>query len=137
MNFEQTINEEMKNAMKSGDKLRLETMRSIRAAILEFKTSGIDREMNDDDGIKMLQHAAKQRKDAADMFKQAGRNDLYDKEMSELSILNEFLPKKLSEEEIIKVIDGIIAESGAKRYERFRQSDGTFYESIGRKSRRL
>lgn len=114
MNFEQKISEEMKNAMKSGNKLRLETMRSIRAAILEFKTSGINREMNDDDAMKILQSGAKKRKESADIYKQAGRMDLYEKESAELAILEEFLPKQMAADDIEKIVDGIIAETGAQ-----------------------
>ena len=114
MNFEQTINEEMKAAMKSGDKLRLETIRSIRAGILEFQKSGIDREMNEQDAQKILLSGAKKRKDAIEMYSQANRKDLADKEAAELKIIEEFLPKQMTEDEITEFVTNFIAEVGAE-----------------------
>lgn len=114
MTFEQRINEEMKSAMKSGDKLRLDTIRSIRAGILEFQKSGIDREMNDDDGQKILLSAAKKRKDAIEMYTVANRKDLADKEALELKIIEEFLPKQMEEAEIRSFIKDFIKKVGAE-----------------------
>ncbi len=114
MNFEQKINEEMKAAMKSGDKLRLETIRSIRAGILEFQKSGIDREMNEQDAQKILLSGAKKRKDAIEMYSQANRKDLADKEAAELKIIEEFLPKQMTEDEITEFVTNFIAEVGAE-----------------------
>ncbi len=113
MNLEQTITEQMKAAMKSGDKLRLETVRSIRAAILEFNTSGIGRPMNDDDEVKLLQKLAKKRKDAMDIFRANGRNEAADKEQAELAILEEFLPVMLNEAEVKTIVERVIADTGA------------------------
>ncbi len=103
----------MKAAMKSGDKLRLETVRSIRAAILEFNTSGVGRPMNDDDEVKLLQKLAKKRKDAMEIFRANGRNEAADKEQAELAILEEFLPTMLDEAEIKTVVERVIADTGA------------------------
>lgn len=114
MEFEQKINEEMKAAMKSGDKLRLETIRSIRAGILSFKTSGADHEMNEDDAQKILLSEAKKRKDAIEMYKQGGRTDLSDKESAELKIIEEFLPKQMSDDEIREFVSKLVAEIGAE-----------------------
>ncbi len=113
MALEQKVSEEMKAAMKSGEKLRLETMRSIRAAILEFKTSGVNRDMEEADEQKILIAAAKRRKDAMEMYKQAGRDDLHDKEAAELKIIEEFLPKQMTEKEIIEFVAKLIADTGA------------------------
>ncbi len=113
MNLEQTITEQMKAAMKSGDKLRLETVRSIRAAILEFNTSGVGRPMNEEDEVKLLQKLAKKRKDAMEIFRANGRDEAADKEQAELAILEEFLPKMLDEPEIKAIVERIIADTGA------------------------
>jgi len=113
MNLEQTITEQMKAAMKSGDKLRLETVRSIRAAILEFNTSGVGRPMNDDDEVKLLQKLAKKRKDAMEIFRANGRDEAADKEQAELAILEEFLPTMLNEAEITSIVQRVIADTGA------------------------
>jgi len=112
MTFEEKINEELKNATKSGDKLRLETIRSIRAAIIEFKKSGIGRDMNSDDELKILSNQAKKRKDAIEMYQKGGRQDLVDNETAELSIIEEFLPKQLNDEEILNICKKIISDAG-------------------------
>lgn len=111
MSLETIINEQMKAAMKSGDKLRLETIRSIRAVIIEFSKSGIGKEMTPDEEINILNSLAKKRKDAIEMYANAGRNDLKEKEEAELKIIMEFLPKQLSEDEIRDLIHQIISES--------------------------
>lgn len=113
MNLEQIITDQMKAAMKSGDKLRLETVRSVRAAILEFNTSGVGRTMNDDDEVKLLQKLAKKRKDAMDIFRANGRDEAADKEQAELAILEEFLPTMLDEKDVQEVVKRVISESGA------------------------
>lgn len=112
MSLESRINDEMKTAMKNGDKLRLETLRSIRASIIEFAKSGAGREMNADDEINLLNSIAKKRKDAIEMYKNAGRNELMDKEQAELQIIMEFLPKQLTMDELLEVIKTIIHENG-------------------------
>jgi uncharacterized protein YqeY len=113
MGLEQKINEELKNAIKSGDKVRLETIRSIRAAIIEFNKSGAGREMNSDDELKILQSAAKKRKDAIALYEQGNRQELADKEKQELTIIEEFLPKQIPDDEIKEVIRKVIADVGA------------------------
>ena len=113
MNFEEKINNELKAAIKSGDKLRMETIRSLRAAIIEFNKSGVNRELNSDDELKILQNAAKKRKDAIELYEKGNRQDLADKERSELLIINELLPEQMSAEAIKLVIKKIIADTGA------------------------
>ena len=76
MNLKEKINQDLKEAMKSGDKLKLETIRSIRALILEFEKSGAGREINQDDEVKMLSTAVKKRKDSIEQFRNAGREEL-------------------------------------------------------------
>lgn len=107
------INEQIKTAMKAGDKVRLETLRSIRAGILEFEKSGIDRAMTDDDAFKIINSAAKKRKDAIEQFDAAGRMEAAAKEREELAIIMEFLPAQMSEDEVRAAVAGIIAELGA------------------------
>lgn len=103
----------MKAAMKSGDKLRLGAVRSIRAAILEFKKSGSGKELNEAEVIKLLNSQAKKRRDAIEMYKQAGREDSLKIEEAELAIIQEFLPKQLSREELEALVGEVIAEVGA------------------------
>jgi uncharacterized protein YqeY len=119
MSLKDKINEDLKTAMKSGDKLRLETVRSIRALILEFEKSGADHELNADDELKMLTTAAKKRKDSIEQYRNAKREDLASKEESELKILQEYLPKELTEEEVKEEIKKVAESIGAKSKEDF------------------
>lgn len=108
------ITEQMKAAMKSGDKLRLETIRSIRALILEFEKSGVGRAMTEEDEQKLLISAAKKRKDSVEQYRAANREDLASKEEAELAIIQEFLPKQMDESEVEAVVKTIIEQVGAK-----------------------
>ncbi|MBL7992502.1 MAG: GatB/YqeY domain-containing protein [Candidatus Kapabacteria bacterium] len=108
------ITEQMKAAMKSGDKLRLETIRSIRALILEFEKSGVGRTMTEEDEQKLLISAAKKRKDSIEQYRAANREDLASKEEAELAIIQEFLPKQMDESEVETVVKTIIEQVGAK-----------------------
>ncbi|MBM4174652.1 MAG: GatB/YqeY domain-containing protein [Ignavibacteria bacterium] len=112
--LKESISLQIKEAMKSGDKLRLETLRSIRASIIEFEKSGVDREMTTDDEISILTSLVKKRKDAAEQYSKAGRNDLSEKETKELEIIQTFLPKQLSREEIEEIINKLITLVNAK-----------------------
>ena len=113
MSLEIKINDELKAATKAGDKVRMETLRSIRAGILEFQKSGAEREMGEQDELKILQNGAKKRRDAIDMYLQASRPELADKEKAELAIIEEFLPKQLSQADVEAAIKRIITETGA------------------------
>jgi uncharacterized protein YqeY len=119
MPLKDKINEDLKSAMKSGDKLKLETIRSIRALILEFEKSGSGKVLTPDEEIKMLSTAAKKRKDSIEQFRNAGRIDLAEKEEKELSILMSYLPKQLSEEEIMEEIKKIAGSIDAQKKEDF------------------
>ena len=114
MNLKDKINDELKSAMKSGDKIRLETIRSIRALILEFEKSGSNKELTEEDEIRMLNTAVKKRKEASEQFRNAGRIELAEKEEQELSILMEFLPKQLTEDELIDYVKNLAIELNAK-----------------------
>lgn len=115
MSLTTDINEQIKTAMKAGDKIRLETLRSIRAGILDFEKSGIDREMTDDDAFTIINSAAKKRKDAIEQFDAAGRTEAADKERQELAIIMEFLPAQMSEQEVHSAVAAIIEQLGASQ----------------------
>ena len=87
MSLKDIINQELKDSMKSGNKIRLETIRSIRALILEFEKSGIGKELAAEDELKMLLSAAKKRKESIEQFRNAGRTELAEKEEAELKII--------------------------------------------------
>ena len=113
MNLKDKINFDLKLAMKSGEKLRLTTIRSIRALILEFEKSGANRELTPEEEIGLISSAAKKRKDSIEQYKNAGRNDLAENEEKELLILMEYLPKQLTDDELESEIRNIAIEIGA------------------------
>jgi hypothetical protein len=119
MNLSEKINQDMKLAMKSSDKLRLETLRSVRALILEFEKSGANKKLSPEDEIKLVSSAVKKRKESIEQFRNAGRNDLAEKEEAEMKVLLEYLPKQLTTEEIKKEIKRIAVSIGAKTKEDF------------------
>lgn len=113
MGLEAKINEELKLAIKSGDKIRLETLRSLRAGIIEFNKSGAEREMNEEDEMKILKTNAKRRRDAIDLYEKGNRPELAEKEKAELAVIEEFLPEQMGEEEMGVIINKIIEDTGA------------------------
>ncbi len=119
MNLTEKINEDLKASMKSGDKLRLETIRSIRALILEFEKSGSGKVLTEEEALKMVSAAAKKRKESIEQFRNAGRIELAEKEEAELKIIEEYLPKQLSMEEIYAEVKKIADELGVKTKEDF------------------
>jgi uncharacterized protein len=116
MTLKDQIGEAIKAAMKSKDKVRLETVRSIKKAILEKEVSVRPKgqtELTEAEEIDLVVQLAKQRRDAIAQYQQAGRSDLADQEAAELAILEEYLPQQLSHQEVGEMIDQIIAEVGA------------------------
>jgi len=114
MSLKQKVESEIKSAMIAKDKTRLNALRSIKSLILLEETkSGAKAEISEEDELKLLTKAAKQRKDSAEIYEKQGRADLLEVEMAELEVLQEFLPKALTEEEITAVIRAIIAQTGA------------------------
>ncbi len=114
MNLKDKINQDLKDAMKSSDKIRLSVVRSIRALILEFDKSGSAKELTPEDELKMLTTAAKKRKDSIEQFRNAGRNELAESEETELKVLLDYLPKQMDEVEIKNEIMRLATEIGAK-----------------------
>lgn len=114
MNLTEQINLDMKSAMKAGEKLRLETLRTIRAAILEFEKEKAGNVMTDEDALRILSAAAKRRREAIEQYRAAGREDLAATETLELEIINTYLPAQLSDEELVLIVREAIARSEAK-----------------------
>lgn len=114
MTIEEQVNDGIKNAMKAHDKIRLETMRNIKKVILEAKTKpGAGDQIDDTECIKLIQKLAKQGKESAAIYKQQGREDLYEQESGQVAVLEEFLPKQLTDEELTAALKEIIAAVGA------------------------
>ncbi len=119
MSLKEKINSDLKDAMKSGDKIRLNTIRSIRALILEFEKNGSGKEFNEEEEIKLLSSAAKKRRESIEEFSKAGRTEMAAQEQAELEIITTYLPKQLTSEELeieIKKLAGEIGVSGKKDF---------------------
>ena len=113
MLFDQ-ISEDIKSAMKARDKVRLETLRNIKKVFLEAKTApGANDTLEDDAALKIIAKLAKQGKETAVTYTQAGQQDLADAELAQVAVLESYLPKQLTEEEITAIVKTIIAETGA------------------------
>ncbi len=119
MNLTEKINNDLKEAMKSGDKTKLQTIRSIRALLLEFEKSGTGKKMNEEEEIKLLSTAAKKRKEAIEEFTKAGRNDLSAIEQTELNIIMSYLPQQLTPDEVLNHVKQIAEKIGASSKEDF------------------
>ncbi|HEX3165995.1 MAG TPA: GatB/YqeY domain-containing protein [Chitinophagaceae bacterium] len=114
MSLEQKIMGELKTAMLAKDEKALRSLRAIKAAILLAKTSeGAGGELKEDDEIKLLQKLVKQRKDSLEIYQQQNRTDLAQKESEEIEIIERFLPKQLSVDELRSEVAAIISEVGA------------------------
>ena len=125
MDLTEKINNDLKEALKAGDKVRLKTVRSIRALIIEFEKSGTDKEFNEEEEIKLLSSAAKKRRESVGEYRKAGREDLASIEEAELSVIIDYLPKQLTEEEIeteVKAIAGEIGASGKVDFPKLMQA---------------
>ncbi len=116
MALKDKISNDLKAAMKAGDKIRLETLRTLRAALMEkeIEKRGPGPGMTPEDEVGVLVSAAKKRRESIEQFAKGGRQDLVDQETQELGIIQEYLPKQASAEEIGAVIQDIIAQTGAQ-----------------------
>ena len=109
------ISEDIKAAMKARDKVRLETLRNIKKVFLEAKTApGANDTLEDADALKIVQKLAKQGRETAQTYIDNNRQDLADEELAQAKVIEEYLPKPLSGEEIEKEVKDIIAQTGAK-----------------------
>ena len=109
------ISEDIKAAMKARDKVRLETLRNIKKVFLEAKTApGANDTLEDADALKILQKLAKQGRETAQTYIDNNRQDLADEELAQAKVIEEYLPKPLTEEEIENLVKDIIAQTGAQ-----------------------
>lgn len=108
------VNEDIKTAMKERDKVALDTLRNIKKVFLEAMTApGANNTLEDADALKMIQKLAKQGKESAQTYIDAGRQDLADAELAQVSVIERYLPEQLSEAEIEKMVKTIIEQTGA------------------------
>lgn len=114
MSLSTQIAEEMKAAMRAKDKPRLETLRAIKSAILMANTEAGAKELSEDDEMKILIKLAKQRKDSLEIYEQQGREDLAADERAQLAVIEDFLPKQMTEEELEAYLKELFTKLGVQ-----------------------
>ncbi|MDP4197583.1 MAG: GatB/YqeY domain-containing protein [Bacteroidota bacterium] len=116
MSIFEKVNADIKKAMLAKDKEKLEALRGIKAEFLLVKTEkGAIEEISEETELKVLQKMVKQRRESADIYKSQNRTDLYEVEMKQVKVIEEYLPAQLSEEELTRILKGIIEQTGAKQ----------------------
>ncbi|WP_439505031.1 GatB/YqeY domain-containing protein [Sediminibacterium sp.] len=114
MSLEEQVMGGMKDAMKAKDEALLRGLRAIKAEIIKAKTEpGANGQVTEEQEQKLLQKLVKQRKDSLDIYQQQNRADLAQKELEEIAVIEKFLPKQLSQEELETAVASIITETGA------------------------
>ncbi len=114
--LKQKIQDDLKQAMLSRDEIKTSTLRMLKSAVgyFEIQKGGAGYEATEEDIQQVLQKEVKQRRDSIEQFTSGGRTELAEKEKKELQILKEYLPEQLSEEEVRKIVEQAIQQSGAK-----------------------
>ncbi len=130
MSLTEIIAQDMKTAMKAGDKLRLETLRTLRAAILEFEKTRVGAVPGEEDELRILTAAAKKRREAIEQYRSAGRDDLADTEEKELAIISTYLPEQLTGDELVQLVTEAINESGATEMKDFGRVMGPLMKKL-------
>ncbi len=113
MSLQKQIMEAMKVAMKAKDSGALAALRAVKTELLLVSTSGSSEELSEKDEIRILQKLVKQRKESASIFSEQNRDDLAKPELEQAEVISKFLPEQLSKEEVAKIIDTIITQTGA------------------------
>ena len=114
MGLQQQVMEELKTAMKAKDKVALDSLRAIKSAILLAQTEdGSQGDLSEAEEVKLVQRLVKQRKDSAAIYLEQGREDLAAPELAQIEVIEKFLPKQLSEEEVEKAVTRVIEATGA------------------------
>ena len=115
MNLFDKVSEDIKNAMKAKDKVALETLRNVKKYFIEAKTApGANDELSDETAAKIIRKLVKQGKDSARIYAEQGRGELAGAELAQVAVMETYLPKQLSAEELEAALKEIIAETGAK-----------------------
>ncbi|WP_294240280.1 GatB/YqeY domain-containing protein [uncultured Chryseobacterium sp.] len=134
MSLENTINEAIKTAMRAKDKVALDSLRAVKSQIQLLKTETLGAEVSEEQEIAILQRMVKQRKDSYEQFSAQGRNDLAEVEEAQMKIIEQFLPKQLSAEELEAEMKNIIAETGAGSIKDLGKVMGVASKSLAGKS---
>lgn len=135
MNLFDKVSGDIKTAMLARDKVRLEALRGIKKEFLEGKTAkGGDGELSDDAALKILAKMVKQRKESASIYTEQNREDLAGEELAQAAIIEEYLPKQLSEEELTAALKEIIARVGATSAKEMGKVMGTATKELAGKA---
>lgn len=130
MTLSERIADDMKAALKSGDRTKLETLRTLRAQILELSKRGTDKPVTADDEGAVLRSAIKKRKEAIEVYTKAKRNDLADKETSELKIIQSYLPEQMDPARVEQEVERILAGLGTVQASDFGRVMGTIMKEL-------
>ena len=113
MSLQTKIMDALKTAMKAKDSTSLAALRAVKSELLLASTSGSSEELTEADEIKILQKLVKQRKESASIFSEQNREDLARPELEQAAVIKQFLPEQMSEEAVAKIVDEVIAQTGA------------------------
>ncbi|MBI4418075.1 MAG: GatB/YqeY domain-containing protein [Ignavibacteriales bacterium] len=130
MTLNERIAEDMKTALKGGERTKLETLRTVRAQILELSKRGTDNPVTADDEVNVLRTAIKKRKEAIELYTQAGRMDLAEKESRELEIIQSYFPKQLDAGEIEREVERILKTLGVLSFRDFGKAMGAVMKEL-------
>lgn len=135
MSLEKEISKGIMDAMKAKDTVRLSALRNIKKFIIEAKTAGtsVD-ELPDADVIKIISKLAKQGTDSAELYKSQNRQDLADEELGQVAVMQEYLPKQMTAEELTEAVKAIIAETGATSMKEMGKVMGVASKSLAGKA---
>ena len=131
MSLESKIMTDLKAAMKTKNQASLRGIRAIKAALLLAKTDGSGTEISTKEEIKILQRLVKQRQDSLEIYKQQGRSDLAEIEQEEIQVIQNYLPKQMSQDELVKIIGEIINSTGASGMKDMGKVMGIASQKIG------
>jgi uncharacterized protein YqeY len=134
MSLQKEVMEQMKAAMKAKDTIALESLRALKSAFLLENTSGSGVPLTEEDEIKIVQKLVKQRKDSAALFSEQNREDLAEPELAQAKVLEQFLPKQLSNEELKIAIAAIVAQTGATSMKDMGKVMGIASQQLGGKA---
>jgi len=134
MSLQKEVMEQMKVAMKAKDTVALESLRALKSAFLLENTSGSGVAISEEEEMKIVQKLVKQRKDSAAIFSEQNREDLAEPELAQAKVLEQFLPKQLSNEELKLAIGAIVAQTGAASMKDMGKVMGIASQQLGGKA---
>jgi uncharacterized protein YqeY len=133
LSIAEQLTEDMKASMKAGQPSRTSVLRLLRGA-LKNEEIKLRHSLSEDETFKVLQREAKQRRDSIEAYQTADRTDLVQQEQAELEIISEYLPEAMSEDEVAKVVDEVLAETGASNIAQMGQVMGAVMKRVGAKA---